>query len=151
MSLYLRGVSCYSGDGRHKGNAVEDGAPERNNSVEILSVALAHWRGRRHGGAKGFRRVCRVAQHALSSPADAVQKVCQKLLWSLWNWHCVRFQREVLDFPSFHSHQTNCRQKKSAFADFGSTFFIVLGNILGEQIYDQSPQRCKPSPANEKI
>lgn len=35
------------------------------------------------GGAKGFRHVCQVAQHALSSPADSVQKVlqvCQKLL-----------------------------------------------------------------------
>lgn len=70
MSPYLRGGICYSGDGRHKGNAVGDGAPERNNPVEISSGALAR-RVNVRVTRSAARRICRVVEHALSSPADA--------------------------------------------------------------------------------
>lgn len=75
MSLLLRGPICYSGDGRYKGNVVGDGVPGRNNPVEISSAALALRQCVCDAvrGAKGFCRVCRVAQNALSSPAGAVQ------------------------------------------------------------------------------
>lgn len=50
--------------------------PERNNPAEISSAALAHHVEcvcvrrchPRRGGAKGFRRICRVVQHAPSEP-----------------------------------------------------------------------------------
>ena len=88
--------------GTERGNAVTDTVPERNKRVEISSLALAHHVSvnayvitAKHFGAIAFHCICQVVQHAISSMTDAKEEllqVCQKLPWSLWNWHCVRFQ-----------------------------------------------------------
>lgn len=75
--------------GTGRGNAVRDGVPERNKRVEISSSAFAY-RGSvqayvtiaKHFGAIAFHCICQVVRRAISSAADAKEKllyVCQKL------------------------------------------------------------------------
>lgn len=69
---------------------VRDSVLERNKRVEISSLALArhvsvcaYVISAKHFGAIVSHYICQVVQHAISSMADAMEKVlqvCQKLL-----------------------------------------------------------------------
>lgn len=63
---------------------VRDSVPERNKRVEISSLALArhvsvcaYVIGAKHFGAIVSHYICQVVQHAISSMADAMEKVLQ--------------------------------------------------------------------------
>lgn len=68
--------------GTERGNAVRDSVPERNKRFEISSLALAYHVSvyayaiiAKHFGAIAFHYICQVVQHAISSMADAKEKV----------------------------------------------------------------------------